>query len=97
MAVEYLVVQAEAEEGPFARVTAPKLQQSWETLQAALDDLGQAGWGTCTRPFTAPRENTEALASIIVRDLFSNAWPPQPMPAPSSPRLLKSWRRPSTS
>jgi hypothetical protein len=41
MAVEYLVLQAEAESGPFARVTAPKRHQSWETLQAALDELGQ--------------------------------------------------------
>ena len=57
MAVEYLVVQAEAEEGPFARVTAPKLQQSWETLQAALDDLGQYGWDLCTTIYSATREH----------------------------------------
>ena len=43
MAVEYLVLQAEAEAGPFARVTARKRQQSWETLQAALDDWQRAG------------------------------------------------------
>ena len=41
MYVEYLVLQADAEAGPFARVRAQKLNQSWETLQAALDELGQ--------------------------------------------------------
>jgi hypothetical protein len=56
MTVEYLVLQAEAESGPFARVTAPKLQQSWETLQAALDDLGQYGWDLCTTIYSATRE-----------------------------------------
>ena len=57
MAVEYLVVQAEAEEGPFARVTAPKLQQSWETLQAALDELGPYGWDLCTTIYSPTREH----------------------------------------
>jgi hypothetical protein len=57
MAVEYLVLQAEAESGPFARVTAPKLHQSWETLQAALDDLGPYGWDLCTTVYSATREH----------------------------------------
>jgi hypothetical protein len=48
MSVEYLVLQAEAQDGPFARVTAHKLHQSWETLQEALDELGQHGWDLCT-------------------------------------------------
>ena len=39
MFVEYLVLQAEAEHGALARVRAEKLNQSWETLQAALDEL----------------------------------------------------------
>jgi Domain of unknown function (DUF4177) len=56
MAVEYLVLQAEAEAGSFARVTAHKRQQSWETLQAALDDLGQDGWDLCTTIYSATRE-----------------------------------------
>jgi hypothetical protein len=56
MAVEYLVLQAEAESGPFARVTAHKLHQSWETLQAALDDLGQHGWDLYTTIYSATRE-----------------------------------------
>jgi hypothetical protein len=56
MAVEYLVLQAEAENGPFARVTAHKLHHSWETLQAALDDLGQHGWELCTTIYSATRE-----------------------------------------
>jgi hypothetical protein len=57
MAVEYLVLQAEAEHGPLGRVTAPKLQQSWETLQAALDDLGRYGWDLCTTIYSATREH----------------------------------------
>jgi hypothetical protein len=57
MAVEYLVLQAEAEAGPFARVTARKRQQSWETLQAALDELGQDGWDLCTTIYSATREH----------------------------------------
>jgi hypothetical protein len=57
MAVEYLVLQTEAEAGPFARVTVPKLHQSWETLQAALDELGQYGWDLCTTIYSATREH----------------------------------------
>ena len=57
MAVEYLVLQAEAESGPFARVTAHKLNHSWETLQAALDDLGQHRWELCTTIYSATREH----------------------------------------
>jgi hypothetical protein len=44
MSVEYLVLQAEAEQGALARVRAEKLHQFWETLQAALDELGQQAW-----------------------------------------------------
>ena len=97
MSIEYLVLRADAEDGPFAGVTAHKLNQSWETLQEALDELGQQGWDLCTT-ITAPRENTGVLESIIARGLFSNAWPPQPKPwrplksAPSSLKPLKSWR-----
>ena len=58
MAVEYLVLQAEAEAGPFARVTAHKRQQSWETLQAALDELGQYGWDLCTTIYSPTREHS---------------------------------------
>jgi hypothetical protein len=57
MAVEYLVLQAEAESGPFARVTAHKLNQSWETLQEALDELGQQAWELCTSISSATREH----------------------------------------
>jgi hypothetical protein len=56
MPVEYLVLQAEAEHGAFGRVTAHKLHQSWETLQAALDELGQYGWDLCTTIYSATRE-----------------------------------------
>jgi hypothetical protein len=56
MAVEYLVLQAVAEQGPFARVTAHKLNQSWETLQEALDELGQHGWDLCTTIYSATKE-----------------------------------------
>ena len=57
MAVEYLVLQAEADRGSFARVTAHKLHQSWETLQAALDELGSDGWDLCTTIYSATREH----------------------------------------
>jgi hypothetical protein len=40
MGIEYLVLQAEAEHGALARVRAEKRHQSWETLQAALDEVG---------------------------------------------------------
>ncbi len=56
MTVEYLVLQAVAEEGPFARVTARKLNKSWETLQEALDELGQHRWDLCTIIYSATRE-----------------------------------------
>jgi hypothetical protein len=56
MSVEYLVLQAEAEAGSFARVTAHKRHQSWETLQAALDELGQDGWDLCTTIYSPTRE-----------------------------------------
>jgi hypothetical protein len=57
MSVEYLVLQAEAQDGPFARVTAHKLNQSWETLQEALDELGHSGWDLCTTIYSATREH----------------------------------------
>ena len=82
MSVEYLVLQADAEDGPFARVRAQKLNQSWETLQAAMDELGQYGWDLYTTIYSATREHKAPLESIIARGLFSNAWPPQPKPVP---------------
>jgi hypothetical protein len=57
MAVEYLVLQTDAERGPFARVTVHKLNQSWETLQEALDELGQQAWELCTTIYSATREH----------------------------------------
>jgi len=41
MTIVYLVLQADPERGPFASVSAHKLNQSWNTLQEALDELGQ--------------------------------------------------------
>jgi hypothetical protein len=58
MSVEYLVLQAVAEDGPFARVTAHKLNKSWETLQEALDELGQQDWDLCTTVYSATRERS---------------------------------------
>ena len=58
MYVEYLVLQADAEAGPFARIRAEKLSRSWETLQAALDDLGPYGWDLCTTIYSATKERT---------------------------------------
>jgi hypothetical protein len=56
MAVEYLVLQAVAEEGALGRVHAHKLNQSWQTLQEALDELGQHEWVLCTTIYSATRE-----------------------------------------
>ena len=38
-------------------MTAPEPHQSWETLQAALDELGQYGWDLCTTIYSATREH----------------------------------------
>jgi hypothetical protein len=56
MSVEYLVLQADAEQGPFGRVSAHKLNQSWDTLQVALDELGQHAWDLCTTIYSASKE-----------------------------------------
>jgi hypothetical protein len=58
MYVEYLVLQADAEAGPFARIRAEKLSRSWETLQAALDELGQHEWDLCTTIYSATKERS---------------------------------------
>ena len=47
MNIEYLVLQALPDKGPFVRVSSDKLDKSW-TLQEALDELGQQGWDFCT-------------------------------------------------
>jgi hypothetical protein len=57
MPVEYLVLQAVAEEGAFGRVCAPKLNKSWNTLQEALDELGQHEWDLYTTIYSATREH----------------------------------------
>jgi hypothetical protein len=41
MTIEYWVLQALPEEGPFASVIADKGKQSWDTPKDALDELGQ--------------------------------------------------------
>jgi hypothetical protein len=56
MPIEYLVLQADPEQGPFADVSAPKLNQSWPTLQEALDELGQHGWDLYTTVYSPTRE-----------------------------------------
>jgi hypothetical protein len=56
MKVEYLVLQARAEDGPFGSVSADKVKQSWDTLQDALDELGQQGWDLCTTIYGPTRE-----------------------------------------
>lgn len=58
MSVEYVVLQAIAEQGPFARVSAHKLNQSWNTLQEALDGLGQRAWDLCTTIHSATKERS---------------------------------------
>jgi len=56
MTIEYLVLQALPEQGPFASVRADKVKQSWDTLQNALDELGQQGWDLCTTIYGPTRE-----------------------------------------
>jgi hypothetical protein len=56
MSVEYLVLQAEAEQGAWGRVRAEKLNQSEETLQAALDELGQQEWDLYTTIYGPTKE-----------------------------------------
>jgi hypothetical protein len=56
MSVEYLVLQADAEAGPFARIRAEQLNRCGETLQAALDELGQHEWDLCTTIDSATKE-----------------------------------------
>ena len=58
MSVEYLVLQANAEQGPFAGVSADKLKQSWDTLQEALDELGKHEWDLCTTIYSATKERS---------------------------------------
>jgi hypothetical protein len=58
MSVEYLVLQADAEAGPFARVRVEKLNRSWETLQEALDEVGQHEWDLYTTIYSATRERS---------------------------------------
>jgi hypothetical protein len=56
MTIEYLVLQTLPEQGPFAVVSVDKLNQSWKTLQEALDELGQQGWDLCTTIYSPTRE-----------------------------------------
>jgi hypothetical protein len=58
MYVEYLVLQTAPEDGPFSHVSAPKLNKSWDTLQEALDELGQQEWDLCTTIYSATRERS---------------------------------------
>jgi hypothetical protein len=39
-------------------VRAQKLNQSWETLQAALDELGQHEWDVSTTIYSAMKERS---------------------------------------
>jgi hypothetical protein len=56
MTIEYLVLQADPEKGPFAGGSAHKLNQSWDTLQEALDELGPQGWDLYTTIYSPTRE-----------------------------------------
>jgi Domain of unknown function (DUF4177) len=77
MYVEYLVVQAVAEDGAFGRISAPKLHKSWNTLQEALDELGQQEWDLYTTIYSATREHggrgEHYCAGLIFKRLSSSA------------------------
>jgi hypothetical protein len=83
MSVEYLVLQAEAELGVFARVHAEKLNQSWETLQAALDELGEQEWDLYTTIYGPTKERggpgEHYCAGFILKRLVSAARERAPM------------------
>jgi hypothetical protein len=92
MYVEYLVLQAEAEQGALARVRAKKLNQSWETLQAALDELGQQEWDLYTTIYGPTKEcggpGEHYCEGFILKRLSyaagERAPVPEPMPEPSA-------------
>jgi hypothetical protein len=91
MFVEYLVLQAEAEHGALARVRAEKLNQSWETLQAALDELGQQEWDLYTTIYGPTKERgcpgEHYCEGFILKRRSSTAGArapvPEPVPEPS--------------
>jgi hypothetical protein len=56
MSLEYLVLQADAEQGPFVHVRAHQLNQSWGTRQEVLDELGQHAWDLYTTIDSATKE-----------------------------------------
>jgi hypothetical protein len=67
MVIEYVVWHAEAEHGALARVRAEQLPQSWETLQAALDELGQQAWDVYT-PIDGPTKARGVPGECSVRE-----------------------------
>jgi hypothetical protein len=91
MVIEYLVLHAEAEHGALARVRAEKLHQSWQTRQAALDELGQQAWDLYTTidgPTKArggPGEHYGEGCILKRRSSAAGARAPvpEPMPEPS--------------
>jgi hypothetical protein len=91
MIIEYLVLQAEAEQGALARVRVEKLNQSWETLQAALDELGQQAWDLYTTIYGPTKERggpgEHYGEGFILKRRSSTAGArapmPEPMPEPS--------------
>jgi hypothetical protein len=56
MTIDYRVLQTLPQQGPFAVVSAHKLNQSWNTLQEALDELDPQGWDLCTTIDSPTRE-----------------------------------------
>ena len=91
MSVEYLVLHAEAEQGALVRVRAEKLNQSWETLREALDELGQQEWDLYTTVYGPTKERggpgEHYCEGFILKRLSYEAGArapvPEPMPEPS--------------
>jgi hypothetical protein len=55
-------------------VTAHKLNQSWETLQEALDELGHHGWDLCTTIYSATSwltDKSEACPHTLLRSVYT--------------------------
>ena len=86
MVIEYLVLHAEAEHGALARVRAEKRHQSWETLQAALDELGQQEWDVYTTIYGPTKDRgvpgEHDGEGLIFKRRSSAAGARAPMPEP---------------
>jgi hypothetical protein len=72
-----------------ARVRAEKLKQSWETLQVALDELGQQESDLYTT-IDGPTKERDGPGEHIAKGSFSSAYQTPPENVPQSPNPCHS-------